>query len=181
MNPAPARFVVPAAVATHFHIRKGDTIADFGAGSGYFVPELSKRAGPNGRVYACEIQRPLVEKLGDLVMSESLHNVHPLWCDLEETDGIKIESQSVDIGVLVNTLFALEDKSQAVTEMARTLRSGAKLCVVDWTESFGGLGPTPDLVVAVDDAKNVFEANGFVLESEYPAGDHHYGLLFRKL
>jgi ubiquinone/menaquinone biosynthesis C-methylase UbiE len=181
MNPSPTRFVVPAAVATHFHIRKGDTIADFGAGSGYFTAELSKRVGPSGRVYACEIQKPLVEKIGALALSESLHNVHPLWCDLEEDNGIKIETATIDIGVLVNTLFALEDKETAVREMSRTLRTGGKLCVVDWTESFGGLGPTPDLVVTKDDVTNMLESSGFVLESDYPAGDHHYGLLFRKL
>jgi precorrin-6B methylase 2 len=57
-------FVVPEIVVSHFHIKDGDTVADFGAGSGYFLSALSKRT-ENGRVYACEIQKGLVEKISE--------------------------------------------------------------------------------------------------------------------
>jgi len=61
------------------------------------------------------------------------------------------------------------------------LRSGGKFFVIDWTESFAGMGPHPEQVILMADAINLFEANGFVFEREYPAGDHHYGLAFRKI
>lgn len=181
MNPTTGRFVTPNVVASHFHLREGDTVADFGAGSGYFIPELSKRVGPSGRVYACDIQKGLVEKVGALAREQGLGNIHPLWCDVEEPNGVKIQSGTLDVGVLVNTLFAFEEKVPAIQEIARTLRTGAKLFVIDWTESFGGLGPTPDHVVTADEAKALFESNGFVFESDYESGGHHYGLMFRKL
>lgn len=174
-------FVVPSVVASHFHIREGDTVADFGSGVGYFIPELSKRAGSSGRVYACEIQKALIEKLGAQAHEMGNHNVHPLWCDLEEPNGIKIPTAHIDIGILVNTLFSIEDKTAAITEMSRTLRKGGKFFVVDWSESFGGLGPTPDNVITAADTKALFESTGFIVDAEYPAGAHHYGLAFRKL
>ena len=76
-------------------------------------------------MYACEIQKNLVEAIG--AASENLphRNVHPLWCDLEESNGIKIPDGVVDIGLCINTLYMLEDKETAVLEMARTLRQGA--------------------------------------------------------
>lgn len=181
MNTPLGRFVVPEQVASHFHIREGDSVADLGAGSGYFIPELSKRVGSSGKVYACEIQKQLVEKIGAIASTKNLHNVHPLWCDIEVSNGLKLPDAAVDIGVLVNTLFALEEKEVAVIEIGRVLRSGAKLFVIDWTESFGGLGPTPEMVIDAPAATALFEANGFVLDAEYPSGDHHYGLQFRKL
>lgn len=174
-------FVIPAVVTSHFHIREGDTVADFGSGVGYFIPELSKRAGPTGRVYACEIQKALIERLGAQAHEMGNHNVHPLWCDIEEEDGVKVLTGTVDIGILINTLFSVEDKDSAIKEMARTLRSGGKFFVVDWTESFGGLGPTPEHIVSEEDVKALFESNGFIFDAEYPAGAHHYGLAFRKL
>ena len=64
------RFVIPSVVSSHFHIRDGDIVADFGAGVGNFIPELSKRAGPDGRVYACEIQKNLIETLGNIAQAE---------------------------------------------------------------------------------------------------------------
>lgn len=175
------RFVIPDVVATHFHIREGDLVADFGAGSGFFLRTLSKAVGENGRVIACEIQKQLVEKLGEQARLWGLHNVHTLWCDLEEINGIKIGTGDLDVAILVNTLFMIENKVAAIKEMGRTIRSGGKFFVIDWTESFAGMGPHPEQVILMTDTINLFESNGFVFEREYPAGDHHYGLAFRKV
>lgn len=180
-TPIGGRFVVPDVVATHFHIKEGDLVADFGAGSGFFLKALSKAVGESGRVYACEIQKQLVEKLGEQSRLWGLSNIHPLWCDLEELNGIKIGNGELDVAILVNTLFLIENKEIAIQEMGRTVRSGGKFFVIDWTESFAGMGPQPNLVVSSADAIALFEANGFVFEREYPAGDHHYGLAFRKV
>jgi predicted methyltransferase len=106
----PGRFVVPEVVSTHFHIKEGDIVADFGAGSGFFLKILSKAVGSLGRVYACEIQKHLVEKIGEFIRLNNLSNVHPLWCDLEEINGIKLNDNSLDAGLLVNTLFQFEKK-----------------------------------------------------------------------
>lgn len=176
-----AKFVVPEIVASHFHIREGDIIADYGAGSGFFLPALSTRTGATGKIYACEIQKALVEKLSAQAHSQNLGNVFPLWCDLEEENGIKIQTGTVDVAVLINTLFLIEDKNTAVKEMGRVLREGGKFFVIDWTESFAGMGPQAEHVVSPEETKALFESNGFIFEREFESGAHHYGLAFRKL
>ena len=180
-TPIIRRFVVPEVVASHFHIREGDIVADYGAGSGFFLSVLSRAVGETGRVFACEIQKGLVEKLGDHARMQGLGNVHPLWCDLEASNGIKIATGELDIAVLVNTFFQMEDKKTAVQEMGRTVRKGGKFFVVDWSESFSGLGPQPNQVISAAETKALFESSGFIVEGEYDAGEHHYGLAFRKL
>ena len=174
------RFVIPEKAATHFHLREGDVVADFGAGSGYFIKILSELVGEEGRVYACEIQKNLVEAIGDLARRENLDNVSVLWGDIETQDGTKIGDNKLDVGILVNTLFQIEDKGVAVVEMSRALRSGGKLFVIDWSESFGGLGPQPDMIITEKDTRALFEQHGFVYERSFDTGDHHYGLAFRK-
>lgn len=174
------RFVQPEIVITHFHLRAGDTVADLGAGSGYFLSSLVEAVTETGTVYACEIQRPLVEKLGELVRREGWSNVQSLWCDLEEVGGVPLADEAVDVAVLVNTLFQFSDKHSALQEAHRVLRPGGKLFIVDWSESYQGLGPSNDMIVSEQDATDFAEANGFALETTYPAGDHHYGLAFRK-
>ncbi len=174
------RFVVPSVVTTHFHIREGDTVADFGAGGGYFLDVLAQAVGQEGVVYACEIQKDLVEKLGNIARTKGLAQVQPLWSDVEELSGSKVPEGVLDAAILVNTFFQLEDKSTALKEIARTMRSGGKLFVVDWSESFAGLGPQPDAVVTEALTKDLCEQEGFVFERSFDAGDHHYGLAFRK-
>lgn len=175
------RFVDPNTVATHFHIREGDAVGDFGAGSGYFVEVLARMAGATGRVYACEIQRDLVEKIGVLIRTKGLSSVDPLWCDMEKEHGVKIADGVLDVAIMVNTLFQLQDKETAIKEVSRTLRSGGKFFLIDWSESFGGLGPHPADVVTKNEAQGLAEQLGFVYERTFDAGDHHYGLAFRKI
>lgn len=177
----PGQFVVPEIVATHFHLKEGDRVADFGAGAGFFIKPLAKAVGNTGKVYACDIQKVLVEKLGDFARLNGLSTVHPLWCDLEEVGGIKLPNNVLDAGFLINTLFQFEHKEVALSEIRRVLRPGAALFVIDWSESFGGLGPQPQAVVGKDDAVALLESKEFILDREFPAGEHHYGLVFRKV
>ncbi len=175
------KFVHPDTVVSHFHLREGEKVADFGAGSGYFISNLASAVGASGVVYACEIQKNLVEAIGNLARTKHLDQVQVLWCDLEEVNGIKIESETLDAGILVNTLFQLDEKSTAIQEIMRTLRSGGRFFLIDWSESFGGLGPQPVDIVDSASARALCESNGLVFDREYDAGEHHYGLAFRKV
>lgn len=180
MNPPLlGRFVVPEVVASHFHFEPGSAVADFGAGGGFYLKSLSAQVGEKGKVFACEIQKSLVEKLADLIRVQGLANVTPVWCDLEADQGIKIRDRALDGAILVNTLFQLEDRATALTEMRRTLKPGGVLHLIDWTESFGGLGPTALQVIDKASATDLLEECRFMFDREYPAGEHHYGLAFR--
>lgn len=173
------RFVIPEVVSTHFHVRQGDAVADFGAGSGYFIPVLSELVGQEGMVYACEIQKNLVETVGELARSNNLGNVTVLWSDMETENGTKVPTDALDAGLLINTLFQIEDKDAAFEEIKRTIRPGGKLFIVDWTESFAGLGPHSDQVITAEAASMLAEKHGFTKERTFEAGDHHYGIAFR--
>lgn len=174
------RFVEPHIVASHFHLREGDVVADFGAGAGFFVEILSKVVGRSGRVIAIEIQKELVDKLGDLARRKGLMNVDPKWADIEAENGVPIKDGTLDAAIMVNTLFQFEDRGTALREVYRTLRTGGKFILIDWTDSFGGLGPKFDQIVNQMDAQAHAESAGFAFERSFDAGDHHYGLAFRK-
>lgn len=180
MNPTlPGRFVVPEVVASHFHFEPGSVVADFGAGAGFYLKPLSIMVGEKGKVFACEIQKSLVEKLAEVARVQGLSNVTPVWCDLEEVQGIKIRDRVLDGAILVNTLFQIEDRTTALTEIHRTLKRGAVLHLIDWTDSFGGIGPTPQQLLTQAAATDLLEEHSFLYEREYPAGEHHYGVAFR--
>lgn len=53
--------------------------------------------------------------------------------------------------------------------------------MVDWQESFGGLGPTPERVFNQAMAEKLILKIGFTkLSDNFPAGEHHYAILFKK-
>ncbi|MFN3188477.1 MAG: class I SAM-dependent methyltransferase [Candidatus Paceibacteria bacterium] len=173
------KFIAPEVVASHFHVREGDMIADFGAGSGYFTPVFALATGPTGRVLACEIQKSLVEKIGCVARQCGHSNVDVLWCDIEEERGIPLNDDILDAGGLINTFFQIEDKATAVREIHRVIRPGGVIHVIEWNDSYAGIGPSLEQVVDKEALCDWFESDLFMLEREYPAGAHHYGLTFR--
>ena len=172
-------FMVPDAVATHFHLRFGDTVADLGAGSGHFARALSRLVGSEGKVYAVDIQRQLAETLVDTARKERLSNIEAIWGDLESIGGTKISDHTLDAALISNTLSMVEDKKVVLAEARRILRLGGKLFLIDWGEASGGLGPAPHMIVSEEAAKALATEAGFVFERAFPSGEHHYGLSFR--
>ncbi len=175
------KFIDPAIVSSHFHFREGDYVADFGAGSGFFLKYLSEQVGDSGRVYACEIQKQLIEKMEELVRLGGLSNVSTIWCDLEEDEGIKLQRSSLDAGILVNVLFQLVERETALREMRRVIKMDGILHIIDWSTAYAGVGPSQSNFVSKEKAIPLIEGAGFSLEREYVAGAHHYGLAFRKI
>ncbi|MFM2339624.1 MAG: hypothetical protein RLZZ360_260 [Candidatus Parcubacteria bacterium] len=175
------RFLEPRLVSSHFHIEPGSVVVDYGAGQGVYLPYLAKKVGSAGKVVACEIQRPLVDVLHKQAQATGYNNIEVVWGDVAKPRGTKLPDVSVDFVVIINTLYQIEDLEAAIAEVYRTLRPHGIVYVVDWIDSFDGLGPAPHMVRPRDMTIDVFEANYFIYEREYPAGSYHYGVSFRKL
>ncbi len=162
-------------------IQAGMEIADFGSGSGHYSMAASKALISTGRVYAIDVQQDLLNKLKNQAVHEGLYNIEVILDDIEKLNGTKLRDNSVDLVFLSNILFQLEDKETTIKEVKRVLRPGGRALVVDWMDSFGGIGPQPKNVVKKDRAMAIFDKNGFHLDREITAGAHHYGLIFKKL
>lgn len=174
-------FADPAGNISQFGIGEGKYVADLGAGSGHYSIAAAKAVGNTGRVYAVEVQKDLLERIKSLATEEGLGNIEMLWGDIEIMGGTKLRDQSVDIVILSNILFQLEDKQGCAKEVGRILKSKGRVLVVDWDGSYGGLGPTEESVYKASDARALFENLGYVYESDIQAGGHHYGFSMSKV
>jgi ubiquinone/menaquinone biosynthesis C-methylase UbiE len=163
-----------------FNVDPGHIVADFGSGSGHYTIALSKKIGNSGKVYALDIQKDLLEKLKKTSEGLGLSNINVIWADLDEERGSGLADEIIDRVVATNILFQVEKKDNLVKEIHRVLKTKGRVLLIDWSESFSGIGPQAQDVVKQDVARVLFESHGFVLEKEIQAGDHHYGLIFRK-
>jgi len=162
-------------------IQAGMEIADLGAGSGFYTISAAKALISTGRVYAVDAQKDLLTKIKNTAVSQGLYNVEGIWGDIEKPNGTHLREGSIDLALLSNILFQLDDKQATMNEVKRILKVGGRALVVDWSDSFGGIGPEPKKVVTKIAAQEMFEKNGFHLDREINAGSHHYGLIFKKL
>jgi ubiquinone/menaquinone biosynthesis C-methylase UbiE len=160
-------------------IGNGMKVVDLGAGSGFYVMEAAKKVGPSGRVYAVDVQKDLLDKVKNGATLAGLHNIEIIWGNIEKLGGTKLREAIADRAIISNTLFqvAQPDRDNLALETKRLLKSGGKLLVVDWTS---GGQMSPGQTVNQIQAEGIFEKNGFIKEKNFDAGDHHYGIIFRK-
>ena len=174
-------FSEPAKIVEQCGIQAGMDIADFGAGSGHYSLAVAKALRSTGRVYAIEVQKDLLTKLKNHAVQEGIYNIEVIWGDLEKMNGTKLRDMSVDMVFICNVFFQLEDKETPIKEAKRILKPGGKIVFVEWSESFGGIGPHAKSVFKKDKASPFFEKMGFHVDREIHAGSHHYGFIFKKL
>ena len=126
----------------------------------------------------------LVQELLTRIKSEALkmglQNIDVIWGDIEEDKSSRILDASADVVIVSNVLFLIKKRGALLREIDRVLKRNGKMLVIDWKDSFGGLGPTNDDVVTEGEAKILFKKHNFILEREITAGAHHYGLVFKR-
>lgn len=175
-----SNFTNPEKNITELGVYEGMQVADFGAGIGAYTLPLAGHVGDKGRVYAVEVQKEFLSNIEAAVTAQHFSNVELIWGDIERLGGTKIKEGSLDAVVVSNVLFQAEDKRGLLREAKRILKTGGKLLLVDWKESFKGLGPARNAVVSVASARSLCETEGFVVKKEFDAGEHHYGFVMLK-
>jgi ubiquinone/menaquinone biosynthesis C-methylase UbiE len=159
---------------------KGAHVADFGVGSGEYAFVLAKRVGEAGRVYAVDVQKSLLERIKNEGHKQGFSNIEIVQGDLEHEGSSQLRGNSMDAVIASNILFQTEHKENLLKEAYRVLRSGGRLLVIDWQDSFEGLGPERNAVVSEGAVKNMCNEIGFEMVNKINSGDYHYGLVFRK-
>lgn len=176
-----AGFAHPKRNVAALHIEPGLVVADFGSGSGAYVLAIAEALSGTGKVYAIDVQKDLLRRTMNEANKKGLTNVHILWGDLEKENGTKLSDLSCDLVLISNLLFQVENKEQVLREARRILRPRGRLVIIDWQESFGGMGPIKKHVVDKNTAIAYAEHIGFKFADEFNAGAHHYGIVFRSV
>lgn len=172
-------FTKPEQNILHLGLKEGMRVADFGAGSGFYSKAASEKVGYTGKVYAIEVQKDLVKKLESEVKHWGLSNVDCIWGDIERRGGTKISDNSMDAIIISNVLFQVEDRIGLIDEARRILKKGGDLLLVDWNESFGGMGPNKENIISENGARKLFESRGFKFLEKISTSEHHYGIIFK--
>ena len=121
-------------------IADGSAVADLGAGGGWFTIRLARRVGPNGVVYAEDIQKLMLEATFRRVAREGLRNVRTL---LGAADDPRLPLGSLDAVLILDVYREMEDPVALLRNVRRSLKPTGRVGIVDYKKD--GYGPGPAL------------------------------------
>ncbi len=124
-------------------ITPGMTVADIGAGEGYYTIRLSQRVGPSGRVLAQDIIPDVIAKLGERVTRENLDNVS---VKLGEPANSKLPANSFDRIFMVHMYHEVETPYEFLWRLRPALRVGGRVIIVDANRRTDQHGTPPALL-----------------------------------
>jgi ubiquinone/menaquinone biosynthesis C-methylase UbiE len=121
---------LPEQVIASLGIPKGATVADVGAGEGYFTLALSAAVGPSGRVFAVEVDEEALDVLRDTVAGrKNITVIHGEYADPLLPDG------TVDLVFVCNTFHHIEQRVTYFEHIQRDLASGGRVAIIDLKDS----------------------------------------------
>lgn len=164
-----------------FAIDPGLSVADFGSGAGFYALALSRAVGPTGHVYAVDVQQDLLIRLKNEAIRQNISNIEIVLGNVEENKGSQLKDNSVDRVVIVNMLFQTKDRDAVIDEAKRILKDKGTILIIDWSDSFGGLGPAPHYLFNASQAEALCRGKGLDIVRNINAGDHHYGFILKKI
>ena len=109
-------------------ITPGKTVADIGAGSGWFTVRAARRVGENGVVYAVDINPESIRYVDDRAQKEKLHNVKTI---LGKADDPLLPASAVDSVLLLKTYHEVAEPVALLQNLRAALRPGAKVGIID--------------------------------------------------
>ncbi|MCX6712707.1 MAG: methyltransferase domain-containing protein, partial [Candidatus Vogelbacteria bacterium] len=145
-------FLEPASVIPYFGLRPNMHVADFGCGTGAYILDIARAVLPNGKVFAIDIQKDLLVNLKNTALEHNVRDLELLWGDVETSGGSKLGDEMIDFALASNILFQTAGGYKVALEIKRVLKPEAKVAVIDWSDSFGGLGPRPVDIVSKEAA-----------------------------
>jgi ubiquinone/menaquinone biosynthesis C-methylase UbiE len=167
----------PDRIMDALQIAEGSIVADLGAGGGWFTIRLARRVGPNGKVYAEDVQPQMIQAISRRVERENLRNVVPR---LGTPDDPKLPEGAIDVVLIVETYNEVERRVALLRNVARSLKPGGRIAIINSKKDGGGPGPDMDERVDAEEVVRDAEAAGLRLRTRETFLRYQYFLVFER-
>ena len=145
-------------------IQRGSSVADLGAGSGYFTVRLARAVGNTGKVYAVDIQQGMLDLLQRAVAKERLTNVIPV---LGAPDDPRLPAESLDLVLMVDVYHELAAPQVTLGHVRRALKPGGRLALIEYRAEDPDVPIRPEHKMTKAQVKLEVEHEGFRQQRVY--------------
>lgn len=119
----------PDLLMPELNLKAGMTVADIGAGTGYYSRLMAKAVGPTGMVYAVDVQPQMVAMLKEVAAKPGFANIKPV---LSSVNDVKLQPQSIDLAIMVDVYHELEFPHEVMTTILKSLKPEGRVVFVEY-------------------------------------------------
>jgi ubiquinone/menaquinone biosynthesis C-methylase UbiE len=176
-DPSREAWQQPEKVMSTLALKRGEQVADVGAGPGYFTLRFARAVGPSGKVYGVDVSREMLDYLEKQARAEHLSNIQPVVALPHDP---KLPPGSVDLIFICDTLHHISDRARYLPLLLRALKPGGRLVNIDFHKRALPVGPPVEMKIPKAEMIREAESAGFRLVQQYDFLKYQYFLVFAR-
>jgi ubiquinone/menaquinone biosynthesis C-methylase UbiE len=157
-------------------ISKGATVADIGAGVGYFTWRVAARIGPQGKVYAVDIQQGMLDRLRQNMAERKLTNYEAV---LGAEDDPRLPAGRIDLALLVDVYHEFSQPQKMLRKIRASLTPEGHMVLLEYRKEDPQVPILPAHKMTVAEVKAEIEPEGFRLEKTLENLPRQHILIFK--
>ena len=173
-NPERDAWQKPEEVLDALHLKRTSSVADIGAGTGYFSVRIAKRI-PEGKIFAADVEPDMVRYLGERAQHEHLTNLVPVQASADAAN----LPEAVDVVLVVDTYHHIGNRTQYFAKLKSSLRPMGRVAIVDF-KADSPSGPPTQHRISPERVMEELNAAGYSLMETLQFLPRQYYLVFRK-
>ena len=157
-------------------VKAGMVVADIGAGSGLFTIPLARALRPGGTVLAVEVDEQLLHHITEAAEEQGLINVKPVYAEFNDP----ILPEPVDLALINDVLHHIEDRATYLKNLAKYMKPGGRVALIDFIPEKGGHRGQPELQVSKEQAAALMAQAGLSPVEDIPLFEDKYFVIYAK-
>ncbi|WP_306395020.1 class I SAM-dependent methyltransferase [Telluria beijingensis] len=172
-----AREERPELLLPELALAPGMTVADIGAGTGYYTWQLAKLVGPGGRVYAVDVQPEMIGMLDSQMAKRGVRNVVSV---LGSETTVKLPRASVDLAIMVDVYHELAYPAEVLDSIVDALKPGGRVVFVEYRAEDPAVAIKPLHKMSERQIRREATAHGLKWERSIKSLPIQHAVVFRK-
>lgn len=161
-GPTSAHMFDQEMIFKEINLKQGDQVLDLGCGRGDYSLRAAEFVGDNGRVYALDIHREVIEDLNRTVQTNDLKNIKTIASDILQP--LPFDDNSIDVALIVTVLHTLNmatDRQKLLPELYRIIKPGGRVITIDCKKEESHFGPSVERRIAAEKLAEYFQQYNF--------------------
>lgn len=151
----------PTKAVEQLGLKPGMTVCDLGAGTGYYAVRMARKVGPQGKVYAVDIQLRMLELLSKRLASAGINNVQPVLGAEAET---KLPTDSQDLILLVDVYHEFARPQEMLRSIRTALKDSGRLVLLEFRKEDASIPIRLEHKMSLAEVKAELEPEGFEID-----------------